>query len=297
MDRIDAMRAFLAVADRGGFAIAARDLRWSAASVTRAVAQLESELGLSLFHRTTRVVRLTERGTIFADKCREILSALAAAHSLTRGEDAAPAGLLRITAPALFGRLHVMPVVEALHRAHPALVLRVGLLDRVVHLVEEGFDIGVRIGPLPESALLALKLAEVRRVVVASPAYLAETGAPRSPADLAGHRIVSFEGVGSTDEWHFGAGRDTVVRTSPHLSVNCAEAALAAIQRGHGIGRLFSYQLGDGIAAGRLVRLLADDEPPAVPVSLVYTSAARNTTNVRAFIDEAVRYCAGQRLA
>lgn len=297
MDRIDAMRGFLAVADRGGFAGAARDLRWSPASVTRAVARLERELGVSLFHRTTRVVRLTERGTIFADRCREILAALAEAHSVTRGEDAAPAGLLRVTAPALFGRLHVMPIVEALTRAHPTLVLRLGLLDRVVNLIEEGFDIGIRIGVLPESALVARKLAEVRRVIVASPGYLARAGTPRTPADLAAHRIVSFEGVGSTDEWQFGSGRDAIVRTTPHMSINCAEAALGAIARGQGIGRLFSYQLGDRIAAGRLVRLLPDHEPPAVPVSLVYAPGARNTTNVRAFVEEAVRYCAAQPLA
>ncbi|WP_133366645.1 LysR family transcriptional regulator [Qipengyuania sediminis] len=297
MDRIDAMRAFVTVADLGGFAPAARALRWSPASVTRAVAQLEEELGVSLFNRTTRVVRLTEGGTIFADKSREILSTLAAARSLTRGEDAAPGGTLRVTAPALFGRRHVMPIAEATQRAHPALTLRITLLDRVVHLVEEGFDVAVRLGPLPDSALVAVKLAEVRLVIVASPAYLAQAGTPRAPGDLAAHRIVSFEGVGSTDEWQFGPRRRAVVRTSPRLAVNCAEAALGAIERGHGIGRLYSYQLGDGIAAGRLVRLLPDDEPPPVPVSLVYAAGARNSANVRAFVSEAVRYCAAHPLA
>ena len=206
MDRLDAMRAFLAVADRASFSEAARALRWSPATTTRAVAQMEAELGVTLLHRTTRAVRLTERGQLYAETCRTILAEIEAARSLVRGEDASPRGTLSITAPVLFGRLHIMPIAEALAAAHPELALRLTFLDRIAHLVEEGFDIAVRIGALPDSALVAVKVAEVRRVVVASPDYLARAGTPHAPADLPAHRIVSFDGVGSTGSGVDGSG-------------------------------------------------------------------------------------------
>jgi DNA-binding transcriptional LysR family regulator len=296
MDRLDAMRAFLAVADRASFSEAARALRWSPATTTRAVAQMEAELGVTLLHRTTRAVRLTERGQLYAETCRTILAEIEAARSLVRGEDASPRGTLSITAPVLFGRLHIMPIAEALAAAHPELALRLTFLDRIAHLVEEGFDIAVRIGALPDSALVAVKVAEVRRVVVASPDYLARAGTPHAPADLPAHRIVSFDGVGSTDEWRFGLGGRTVVKVAPSLAVNAADAALDAIARGHGIGRALSYQVRDGVAAGRLQRLLIDHEPESVPVSLVYQASRRGSANVQAFVTAARRYLARTQL-
>ncbi len=291
------MRAFLAVADRASFAAAARSLRWSPAMATRAVASLEAELGLPLFSRTTRAVRLTERGALYAEKCRVILADVEAARSLVRGEDAAPRGMLSVTAPVFFGRLHVMRVAEALASAHPDLMIRLTLLDRVTHLVEEGFDIAVRIGSLADSSLSAVKVGEVGRVIVASPDYLARAGLPARPADLRRHRIVSFDGVGSTDEWGFGADGRTTIRVKPQLSVNSAEAALDAIGRGQGIGRLLSYQVQAGVAAGSLRLLLADAQPASVPVSLVYQLSRRGSPNIRAFVSEARQYFSGVPLS
>lgn len=292
MDRLDAMRAFLTVADRGSFAEAARQLRWSPAGITRAVAQIEEELGLRLFNRTTRSVRLTERGALYAEKCREILAEIDAARTLVRGEDAAPRGTLAVTAPVLFGRLHVMPIAERLGAIHPDLKLRLTFVDRITHLVEEGFDLAVRIGDLADSALVAVKLGAVGRVIVASPAYLKQAGVPATPDALRAHRIVSFDGVGSTNEWRFGRHGQRVIKVTPGLAVNCAQAARDAIERGHGIGRLLSYQVSAGIAAGRLVPLLTEDAPDPVPVSLVYQAARRASPNIRAFVTEARRYFA-----
>lgn len=292
MDRLDAMRAFLAVADRASFAAAARSLRWSPAMTTRAVAALETDLGLPLFNRTTRSVRLTEQGAVYAEKCRHILAEVEAARSLARGEDASPRGTLAVTAPVLFGRLHVMPIAEMLGAAHPGLAIRLTFVDRVTHLVEEGFDLAVRIGTLADSTLVAVKVAEVSRMVVASPGYLASAGTPLVPADLRHHRIVSFDAVGSTDAWRFGRTGAAAVRVLPRLSVNTADAAVDAIERGQGIGRLLSYQVRAGLAAGRLQRLLADDEPDAVPVSLVYPAGRRGSANIQAFVAAARQYFA-----
>lgn len=284
MDQIQAMRVFLAVADRSGFAEAARALRLSPAAVTRAVAGLEAELGLALLTRTTRSVRLTERGAIYADRCRRILSEIEDAASAVRGEDAAPRGRLSVTAPVLFGRLHVLPAIERLMAAHPALSVRLALLDRVTHMVEEGFDVAVRIGALADSALIAVPVTTVRRVLVAAPAYLAEAGTPHAPADLKRHRVIGFEGVGSTNDWRFGPdGRQTVTVT-PGLSVNSADAAIASAERGHGLTRALSYQVEEALAAGRLVRLLTDLEPAPVPVSIVYQSARRGHPNITALV-------------
>jgi DNA-binding transcriptional LysR family regulator len=286
MDRLDAMRAFLGVADRASFAAAARALRISAATATRAVAMLEADLGVALFHRTTRVVRLTESGARYAEHCRRILDRLEAARSEVRGEDAAPRGLLSVTAPVVFGRLHVLPVAEALLAAHAALSIRLTFLDRVTHLVEEGFDLGVRIGVLPDSALVAVPLTEVRRVVVASPGYLAAQGEPASPADLRQHAVIAFDGMDATDAWHFpgAAAGPSSVTLAPRLVVNSADAAIAAAMRGQGITRVLSYQVREALEEGRLRRLLPAQEPPALPVSLVFQASRRGSPNIAAFV-------------
>lgn len=292
MDKLDALRAFIAVAERASFAAAARGLRWSPAAVTRAVAMIEAELGVTLFHRTTRVVRLTEPGALYAEQCRRILAELEAARSQVRGEDASPRGTLSVTAPVVFGRLHVMPIVEALAAAHPALAIRLTFVDRVTHLVEEGFDIGVRIGALPDSALVAVPLTEVRRVVVASPGYLAAEGEPAVPDDLRRHRIIAFDGFEATDVWRFATpggapGVRTSVSIAPRLAVNSADAAIAAAQRGQGLTRVLSYQVEEAVNEGRLRHVLRAHEPPPVPVSLVYQASRRSSANIVAFVREA----------
>jgi DNA-binding transcriptional LysR family regulator len=284
MDRLDAMRTFLAVADRRSFAAAARDLRLSPAAATRAVAALEASVGAALLARTTRAVRLTDRGAFYAERCRALLAEHDALTAAMRGEDAAPRGLLSVTAPVVFGRLHVLPVVERLAARHPQMEVRLTLLDRVTHLVEEGFDLAVRIGAPADSALVGLRLAETRRVVVASPGYLAAHGAPETPADLRRHRVVAFEGIGATDEWRFGADGRVAVRVAPWLRVNLAEAALDAAARGAGLTRVLSYQAETRRARGELVEALERFAPPPVPVTLLYPAARRASANVRAFV-------------
>ncbi len=284
MDQLDAMRTFLAVVDRGSFAEAARELRLSAPAVTRAVAMLERDLSTALLIRTTRALHLTERGAVYADRCRALLADLDDLHAAVRGEDATPRGSLWVTAPVVFGRLHILPVAEMLAAQHPDFALRLTFLDRVTHLVEEGFDVAVRIGVLADSALVGVRLTEVRHVVVASPDYLAQHGTPAIPADLRRHRIVSFDGVGSTDDWRFGPERGLAVRITPRLRVNLAEAAIDAAARGAGLTRVLSYQVADQLRLGHLRIVLPDAEPPPVPVSLVYPASRRTSANVQAFV-------------
>lgn len=283
MDQLQAMRVFLAVADRSGFAEAARSMRMSPAAVTRAVAALETELGLTLLARTTRSVRLTERGALYAERCRRILAEVEDAAAVVRGEDAEPRGLLSVTAPVMLGRLHVLPIAERLAADHPDLSIRMTFLDRVTHMVEEGFDVGVRIGRPADSALVGVHLSEVRRLTVASPDYLARAGEPDTPGDLKAHRIIAFEGIGSTNDWRFGDRDQTGVTVQPRLSVNSAAAAIASAERGHGVTRALSYQVVDALAVGRLTRILAPFEPPAVPVTLLYQATRRGAPNIQAF--------------
>jgi DNA-binding transcriptional LysR family regulator len=296
MDRLQSLRLFLAVVDQGGFAAGARQQRVSAAAATRAVAAIEAELGVALFNRTTRSVVLTERGVLYAERCRAMLQDLEDAARLVRGEDAEPRGLLSLTAPTHLGRLHVLPIVETLLTEHPELTVRLTATDRVVHLVEEGFDAAFRIGALQSSALVALKLGEVRRVVVASPDYVARRGSPERPADLKQHQIVSFDGVGSTPDWRFGPSGRTSVTISARLTVNTADDAIDAVLRGGGITRLLSYQVSDALAGGELVRLLSQDEPPPIPVSIVYQASRRATPNITACLRETRRHFANVSL-
>ena len=290
MDRLDAMRAFVAVADLGGFAEAARRLRLSPAAVTRAIAALEDRLDLVLFHRTTRSVRLTERGAVYLRTCRQILADIEDGERLARGQDAAPRGLLSIAAPILFGRLHVLPIVETLLRAHPDLTVRLTLSDRNVHLAEEGVDVAVRIGALADSALVAVKVAQVRRVLVASPAYLAARGTPADLEALAGHDLIVFEGVEATSDWRFGPGGGTVLKVGARLTVNNGDAAIAAAEVGLGITRALSYQVREAVEAGRLRLVLDERAPPPVPVSLVYPARRQGSANLAAFLVAARGY-------
>ena len=206
MDRLGAMRVFVTVAILRSFSEAARRLQLSPSVVTRSVAQLEDELGLTLLLRTTRSLRLTERGELYLESCQQILQDVDSAERRVRGEDAAPRGMLKIAAPTMFGRLHVLPIVNRLLRDHGDVTVELALSDRNVHLVEEGIDVAVRIGELADSSLIAVKLGVVSRVVVASPAYLKKRGIPKSPAELTEHDIVAFEGLGATNEWRFRGG-------------------------------------------------------------------------------------------
>lgn len=293
MDTLDAMRTFVAVATAGSFSAAARQLRLSPSVVTRAVIQLEERLGVAVLARTTRSVRVTDRGARYLDHCRRILDDVTTAEAQTRGQDAALRGELTVAAPVTFGRLHVLPIVQALLDQHPALAVRLLLSDRNAHLVDDGIDIAVRIGELADSAAIATTLGTVHPVLVASKRYLAAHPAPRSPRELAAHParresarhdLIAFEALDRTNEWRFKAD---VVRVSPRLTVTTADAAVAAAEAGLGIARVVSYQAEAGLAAGRLVELLPAHAPPAVPVRAMYLERRAATGAVSAFLSAA----------
>lgn len=285
MDRIEALAHVVAVADQGGFARAARTLGVSPPAVTRSIAALEAHLGAMLFHRSTRAVSLTDAGAAFVVTARRILADMDEAERQVRGTLADPAGLLHVTAPVLFGRLHVLPVVAELLDQHAALTIRLLLVDRTVRLVEEGIDIAVRIGPLPDSSLKATRIGAVRQVIVASPAYLARHGAPGDPADIANHAVVASSGPRGSADWQFAGGVRPVTPGRVRLSVNTVAATLAAAEAGVGIANLLSYQVDAALAAGRLVELLPGHAPPALPVHLVFDASRTAGAASRAFID------------
>ncbi|WP_395336202.1 LysR substrate-binding domain-containing protein [Novosphingobium sp. BL-8H] len=285
MDRFETLTAFVTVADRRGFAAAARALGVSPPVVTRAVAALERHLGVTLFHRSTRAVSLTDEGAAFLDRARRILADLREAEQVAMGGRSAPRGQLYITAPVMFGRMHVMPVVGALLAQHDGLTARMMLLDRNVRIIEEGIDVAVRIGALVDSALRVVAIGSVQQTIVASPAYLADRGIPLSPGDLKGHNCIVGSGVRVGSVWPFGGKGDAGVEVVPRLTVNTVDAAIEAAEGGLGLANVLSYQSAEAIAAGRLVRVLADHAPPPMPVNLLYDAGRAAMPSVRAFID------------
>jgi DNA-binding transcriptional LysR family regulator len=289
MDRLEAMRTFVTVAKLGGFAEAARKLRRSPSMVTRAVARLEDELGLTLLLRTTRSLRLTEGGEVYLENCQQILADVDNAERRARGEDAEPRGHLKIAAPIVFGRLHVLPIVRRLLRMYRSVAIQLSLSDRNAHLVDEGLDVAVRIGELADSSLIAVKLAEVSRVVVASPAYLKKHGIPQSPEELVRHDIIAFEGLGATDEWRFHPDRKPVPLEA-RLTVNSADTAIAAAESGVGITRTLSYQVEASVRADRLTPILQQFAPPPSPVNAIYPSRRVPSANVTVFVKTAREY-------
>jgi DNA-binding transcriptional LysR family regulator len=293
MDRLEMLRTFVAVADHASFAEAARRLRVSPTAASRAVAALELSLGTPLLRRTTRSVRLTDEGAAYLERCRAALIELDDAALALQGAGALPGGSLVVTAPVTFGRLHILPIATGLLRDHPRLDVELTLIDRVVRLVDEGINVAVRIGDLSDSSLHALKVAEVRRVLVASPGYLAAHGAPGNVPALHGHALISFTEIDRAHEWRFGTTGKTAIRIEPRLTVNTADAAIAAATDGVGIARVLSYQALAAIASGRLVTVLDGAAPPPAPVHLVYQANRRASVNVRAFIDAARAHFSG----
>jgi len=283
MDRLDAMNVFLAVVDAGSLSAAGRRLGMPLATVSRKLAELENHLGARLLNRSTRRLVLTEPGTAYERACRRILDDVVGAERAAAGEYDAPRGELAITAPLAFGRLHVLPVVTAFLQAHPEVDVRLALGDRIAHLLDEHVDVAVRIGVLPDSRLNAVALGSLRSVVCASPAYLEAHGTPRTPADLARHRCITFEATFPTP-WQFeGATPFTPAR--PRLVTNTAESAVDAAAAGLGVTRVLSYQADAALRAGQLHLLLHAFEPAPVPVHLVYDGQQRVTSKLRAFLD------------
>ncbi|MCI4431674.1 MAG: LysR family transcriptional regulator [Burkholderiales bacterium] len=289
MDRLQAMTTFVAVVDSGGFASAARKLSLSPPVVTRAVAELEERLGLRLLTRTTRVVRVTDAGARFADDCRRILGDIEEAETAATGTNAAPRGTLTLTAPVLFGHLYVTPILVDYLQRFPEVDAQCLFLDRVVNVVEEGIDVAVRIGELPDSSLQATRVGRVRRVLVAAPAYLQAHGAPQRPQALADHTIISVSAVTPVPEWRFtDAGKPLLQRLHARMRTTSNDSAIAAAVAGLGITRLLSYQVAAHLKTGALQIVLEDFEAAPLPVHVVHHEGRRATQKVRSFIDLAV---------
>lgn len=286
MDRFHLMSVFVAVAEEESFAAAARRLGLSPPPVTRAVATLEEHLGIKLLTRTTRFVRATDAGLRYLESARRILVEVDAADEDAAGVHAAPRGQLVVTAPVLFGSMFVMPgIVDYLER-YPDVSVSALFLDRVVNLLEEGMDVGVRIGALPDSTMRAIPVGHVRRVVCAAPEYLKRHGKLKQPSQLARHTILAASPVSPTIEWRFGDGRKGVsVKVQPRLTVTSNEAAIQAALLGFGVTRLMSYQIAAHLAAGRLQRVLADCEPPPLPIHVLHREARHASAKVRSFVD------------
>jgi DNA-binding transcriptional LysR family regulator len=289
MDRLDTMRIFLAAVDHGSLAGASRALSRSRAAVSRAIAALEAQAGAELLHRTTRALRLSETGERYATVCRRVLADLDAAEAELRDARAGPAGVLTVSAPPVLGNEILRPVLEAYLEAFPAVSARLLLLDRAVNAVEEGVDVALRVGVLPDSALVAARVGGgVRRVLVAAPRYLAGRPSIREPCDLLEHRIVAFSSFGP-DSWAFspppGSTLPRRVQFKPRICVNTAEAAVASAVAGMGVTRLYSYHAAAAVAAGALQILLADAEPAPAPVHLLTPQGRSAAPKVRAFLD------------
>jgi DNA-binding transcriptional LysR family regulator len=290
VDRLEVLRVFALAVDLGSLSAVARQLRRSPASISRAIDSLEERLGTPVLERTTRSLRITEVGERYLVIARRVLADLDAAERDTGAAQAQPQGLLSVTAPIAFGTRNVQPIVAELLASHPLLRARLSLLDRVVNLVDEGMDVAVRIGHLPDSALIAVSVGHVRRVVVTSPRYLAKHGRPKRPEDLGRHRCIASP-VTPHDAWTFGRGRrrrTRPVRVEPILAVNAVEAAIHSAADGLGIVCALSYQVKDALGSGALVRILEPYEPPPVPVHVVSLAANARIAKVRAFIDLAV---------
>jgi DNA-binding transcriptional LysR family regulator len=286
MDRLREIEVFVAVADAGSFAKASRGLRLSPPAVTRAIAALEDRLGARVFNRTTRSLTITDVGQRFLASARRVLADLDAAEKAAMGETAVPQGHLAITASVTFGRSALAPVVCRFLARHPRVTASVLLLDRVVNLVEEAVDVAVRIGHLPDSSLIAKRIGAVHRVLVASPDYLAERGAPASPADLRLHSMIAFTGLMPNREWRFLNGQKTgSIALHPTFEINDAVAAIQAAEMGHGITIALSYMVSEKVRDGKLVPVLDIFTLPPQPVHLVYPHARLVAPKIRAFVD------------
>lgn len=277
MDRLRAFSVLVQVADTGSFTAAARELHMSRPSVSRWIADLEHHLGVSLLARTTRKLAFTEAGRQLVEEAREVLAAVDDAEARARGHHARPTGTLRVTAPVLFGRLHVLPVVQQALEQHPELDVQLILLNRVVDLVQEGFDIGVRIGHLPDSSLLATRVGEVRSVLVASPAYLADRPALTEARQLSEHVLIGRSDAPA--RW----GPDARIEVSPRLWTNDVATAIDAARQGFGISRALSYQVAEDLEAGVLVEVLPGLDPTPIPVHLL-RPPGRPPAKTRAFV-------------
>jgi len=286
MDRIDAMQAFVAVADLSGFAPAARKLKLSPSAVTRLIAALEDRLGARLLQRTTRQVALTDAGSRYLERARRILADVEEAERAAESERTRPSGRLVVSAPVGFGRLHVSPIMTAYLKRYPDVSGELRLEDRMVSLVEDGVDLSLRIGELADSSLVARQVGEMRRIVVASPAYLKARGEPKTAAGVASHDTIQFGSTVGSADWRFREGGEEVrLNYAPRFSTNSSDAAIQYAEAGGGLTRVMAYQAAASVKAGRLKIVLEKFELPALPIHIVYPTSRLLSAKVRAFID------------
>lgn len=288
MDRLDAMSVLLGVVDAGSLSGGARLLGTPLSTVSRKISELEALLGTRLLVRSTRRIVLTEAGCSYVAACKRILADVEEAERAAAGEYSAPKGDLAITAPVVFGRRHVLPLVVEFLEMYPEIDIRLILVDRMVHLLEDHVDLAVRIGSLPDSSLVATRLGEIRRIVCGSPAYFAQHGSPQSLSDLSAHACITMNGLTSPAAWTFASGRvEETVGVRSRLTVNTAEAAIDAAVAGLGVTRVLSYQVASMQRAGLIDIVLRDFEPAPWPVSLVHAGQGLLPIKLRAFLDYA----------
>lgn len=286
MDHFLSIRTFIKVAEHAGFAPAARDLSMSPPAVTRAVAALEDRMGTQLLVRTTRSVRLTESGERFLEDARRILSDLQEAEESAVGSHASPRGELRVTAPVLFGRIYVTPILGDFLDTYPHVTAQTLYLDRIVNLMEEGQDVAIRIGHLPDSSLTAIRVGFVRRMVFGSPGYLNTRGLPKHPRDLIHHRVAHPLSITNTREWIFQEnGKPLLARIDPQLKMNANDAVIDLVASGWGLSRVLSYQIAAHLAEGRVQTILSEFEPPPLPIHVIHQEGRKASPKVRTFVD------------
>jgi DNA-binding transcriptional LysR family regulator len=285
MDRLQSMSTLVSAVEAGSLSAAARKLRIPLATVSRKVSQLERHLNAKLLKRAGRSLALTEAGQSYVAACKRILEDVAEAERAATGEYRSPRGELIVTAPVVFGRLHVVPVAVEFLKAYAEIDIRLRLADQVLNLLEDRVDVAVRIGALPDSSLVAARIGSVRRVLCASPGYFVARGVPRTPADLAAHDCITFEGIASPQAWSFG---ERSVHIRSRLAVNGAEAAVDAAVAGLGVARLLSYQAAQALRSGTLAMALEEFEPPALPVHVVHAGPRPLPLKLRAFLDFAL---------
>lgn len=291
MDQLHLMTVYVAVAEEQGFAAGARRLGLSPPAVTRAVATLEEHLGVKLLNRTTRYVRTTEAGLRYLDDARKIIADVQVANEAAAGVNGEPRGHLSVTAPVLFGQIHVMPGIVRYLQRYPETEVNAIFLDRVVNLIEEGLDVGIRIGELPDSSMRALRVGSVRNVLCASPDYLRQFGIPGHPKEIMGHTIIHSRAGDSSVEWTFDGGAGPLsIRVKPRLTVTTNDAAIVASREGLGVCRLLSYQAAQYVDSGELDCILMDFEPPSIPIHIVHREGHLASTKVRSFIDLMAEY-------
>ncbi|MDR6903149.1 LysR family transcriptional regulator [Rhizobium miluonense] len=285
MDRWQAMRIFVKVAETESFADTARQMFMSAPAVTRAVASLEDLIGARLFVRTTRSVKMTEAGARYFDDCRRILADIAEAEAAAGGSYATPTGTLYITASVLFGQMYVLPIVTRYLDTYSTVKAKTLFVDRPVNIVDEGIDVAIRIGHLPDSGLTAIKVGTVRRVMCGSPKYFERYGVPKSPADLKDHRIAASTAAWASPEWRFAD--DQRVTVEPVLQCNTNEAVIHSAREGWGLTRVLHYQIGPALMAGELQIVLSEYEEPPMPIHILHPEGRHAPAKVRTFVDMA----------